>query len=615
MATRPPALEDPGFVRFRGTRRAHAYAPKVVKALQARGRRPTAQLAAYRELLDEQGPRQPRDLLTLRPAGSRVPLDEVEPAARIVRRFVSSAMSLGALSPEAHQAISIGMARLGGSANSGEGGEDPAWYAPSADGDRRDAAIKQVASARFGVTAEYLARAEQLEIKIAQGSKPGEGGQLPGKKATAFIAGPAPRAAGHDDDQPAAAPRHLLDRGPRAAHLRPARGQPDGAHRREAGGGSGDRHDRRGRGQGACRLRHGHRALGRHGRVAAELDQARRAAVGARPGRDAPGARPQPAARPGRAAHRWRPPDRSRRRRRRHARRRGVRVRDGGAGGHRLRHGAPMPPRHLPDRHRDAAEDLRAKFTGTPEQVVAFFTALAEDVRRELAALGLRSIGEAIGRADLLAATDTVLDLAPMLAAPAWSTRRRRASEGPAALAGPAGGRLLRGRCARRPRPARDRGRAGHRSRARDDARPLDRCAAGRRAAATSRAAPAPARALRAGQGRPGRGSAPSRWPACGSRSTARPTTTSARACRARRVVVRPRTAGSRTRRWPATSASSGRPAGRSTWSGRAGMRFAVRNSGARAVVEGIGAHGCEYMTGGDGGRARSTSVPTSAPG
>ena len=98
-------------------------------------------------------------------------------------------MSLGALSPEAHQAISIGMARLGGAANSGEGGEDPAWYAPSGDGDRRDAAIKQVASARFGVTAEYLARAEQLEIKISQGSKPGEGGQLPGRKATAFIAG------------------------------------------------------------------------------------------------------------------------------------------------------------------------------------------------------------------------------------------------------------------------------------------------------------------------------------------------------------------------------------------------------------------------------------------
>ncbi len=101
-----------------------------MKALQA-AVTTDGQLAAYRELLDEQGPRQPRDLVTLRQAGSSVPLEEVEPATRIVRRFVSSAMSLGALSPEAHQAISIGMARLGGSANSGEGGEDPAWYTPS----------------------------------------------------------------------------------------------------------------------------------------------------------------------------------------------------------------------------------------------------------------------------------------------------------------------------------------------------------------------------------------------------------------------------------------------------------------------------------------------------
>ena len=94
-------------------------------------------------------------------------------------------MSVGALSPEAHQALTIGIQRAGGAANTGEGGEDPAWYVPTADGERHDARIKQVASARFGVTAPYLARADQLEIKIAQGSKPGEGGQLPAKKATA----------------------------------------------------------------------------------------------------------------------------------------------------------------------------------------------------------------------------------------------------------------------------------------------------------------------------------------------------------------------------------------------------------------------------------------------
>ena len=97
-------------------------------------------------------------------------------------------MSVGALSPEAHQALTIGIQRAGGAANTGEGGEDPAWYAPGPDGRRHDARIKQVASARFGVTATYLARADQLEIKIAQGSKPGEGGQLPGRKATAYIA-------------------------------------------------------------------------------------------------------------------------------------------------------------------------------------------------------------------------------------------------------------------------------------------------------------------------------------------------------------------------------------------------------------------------------------------
>src|SRR5439155_22411495 len=121
-------------------------------------------------------------------ATDAVSVDEVEPIERIVRRFVTSAMSVGALSPEAHQAVTIGIQRAGGSANTGEGGEDPAWYEPSIDGERRDARIKQVASARFGVTATYLARAEQLEIKIAQGSKPGEGGQLPGRKATEYIA-------------------------------------------------------------------------------------------------------------------------------------------------------------------------------------------------------------------------------------------------------------------------------------------------------------------------------------------------------------------------------------------------------------------------------------------
>ena len=131
-------------------------------------------------------PQDLRDLLEIRPASTPVPLDEVEPAAGILRRFVSTAMSLGALSPEAHSTLAIAMNQVGARSNSGEGGEDPDFY--DAAGPRRDNRVKQVASARFGVTPEYLRRAEELEIKIAQGSKPGEGGQLPGLKVTSLIA-------------------------------------------------------------------------------------------------------------------------------------------------------------------------------------------------------------------------------------------------------------------------------------------------------------------------------------------------------------------------------------------------------------------------------------------
>ncbi len=104
-----------------------------------------------------------------------MPLQEVEPMESIRRRFISTAMSLGALSPEAHRTLAIAMNRMGAKSNCGEGGEDPDTYAPLANGDRADNRIKQVASARFGVTTQYLMRADELEIKIAQGSKPGEG--------------------------------------------------------------------------------------------------------------------------------------------------------------------------------------------------------------------------------------------------------------------------------------------------------------------------------------------------------------------------------------------------------------------------------------------------------
>ena len=117
------------------------------------------------------------------PTGSRVPLDEVEPVEAIVRRFSGGAMSHGSLSKEAHELLAIALNRLGARSNSGEGGEDPARF-----GTERNSRIKQIASARFGVTPAYAAHADELQIKISQGSKPGEGGQLPGHKASEEIA-------------------------------------------------------------------------------------------------------------------------------------------------------------------------------------------------------------------------------------------------------------------------------------------------------------------------------------------------------------------------------------------------------------------------------------------
>ena len=122
-----------------------------------------------------------------RPTEEPIPLEEVEPAKEIVRRFATGAMSLGSISREAHETLAIAMNRLGGRSNTGEGGEDPVRFTPDPNGDRRRSAIKQVASGRFGVTIEYLVNADQLQIKMAQGAKPGEGGQLPGHKVDDYI--------------------------------------------------------------------------------------------------------------------------------------------------------------------------------------------------------------------------------------------------------------------------------------------------------------------------------------------------------------------------------------------------------------------------------------------
>ena len=225
-------LPDYGWVRFRKTdlSEPHAWQPTTVKALQsvvgsARGvaqpTDPSSAFAIYTRDVIARDPAVLRDLLEVRPAGPELALADVESARSICKRFVASAMSLGSLSPEAHQTITMAMNIVGGRSNTGEGGEDPSVYrlqpvdgrsTPSAGGlglqaqvrsgtvlaEAEIAApavhvslnnkIKQVASGRFGVTAEYLAHAEEIEIKVAQGAKPGEGGQLPGHKVSGLIA-------------------------------------------------------------------------------------------------------------------------------------------------------------------------------------------------------------------------------------------------------------------------------------------------------------------------------------------------------------------------------------------------------------------------------------------
>ncbi len=186
--SRPEAIADHGRVRFRKAGEHHAYNPLAVRAAQKAAQTGDAEaFGEWRRLSAMDGPQSLRDLILIKQAGEPVPLGDVEPAREIVKRFVSTAMSLGALSPEAHEALAVAMNQLGARSNSGEGGEDPDAYDDHG-GVRRDNRVKQVASARFGVTPRYLKRADELEIKIAQGSKPGEGGQLPGIKVTSLIA-------------------------------------------------------------------------------------------------------------------------------------------------------------------------------------------------------------------------------------------------------------------------------------------------------------------------------------------------------------------------------------------------------------------------------------------
>ncbi len=178
-----------GFYKLRGQGEKHAWQATNMHLLQtACNTGDYSQWQKYSEMMRGQDPVHLRDLMDFKPAGKAIPLTEVESITSIRKRFVTPGMSLGALSPEAHKTLNVAMNRIGAKSDSGEGGEDPAHFVPEANGDNPSAKIKQIASGRFGVTAEYLNQCEELEIKVAQGAKPGEGGQLPGIKVTELIA-------------------------------------------------------------------------------------------------------------------------------------------------------------------------------------------------------------------------------------------------------------------------------------------------------------------------------------------------------------------------------------------------------------------------------------------
>ncbi len=185
------ALGSGSEYQWRSGEDEHLYNPKTIHTLQHACRTADYELfKRYSRMIDEQAAQHItlRSLLELKKARQPIPLEEVEPIESIMKRFRTGAMSYGSISEEAHESLAIAMNRIGGMSNTGEGGEHPSRFTPDANGDLRRSAIKQVASGRFGVTSHYLVNADEIQIKIAQGAKPGEGGQLPGKKVYPWIA-------------------------------------------------------------------------------------------------------------------------------------------------------------------------------------------------------------------------------------------------------------------------------------------------------------------------------------------------------------------------------------------------------------------------------------------
>jgi len=603
-----PVLPDHGRVRYRRDGEDHGWSPQLVRAMHSAVAADTKQAYdTFRDRVAARVPASPRDLLAFR-AGTPIALEEVEPAEAIRRRFISTAMSLGALSPEAHRTLAIGMNRMGARSNSGEGGEDPDTYAALANGDRADNRIKQVASGRFGVTTHYLVRADELEIKIAQGSKPGEGGQLPGHKVTALIArlrhsvpgvpliSPPPHHDIYSIEDLAQLIHDLKQVNPRA-RVGVKLVAEAGVGRVAAGvakayadyvlvsGHNG--------GTGASPL-----SSIKHAGSPWELGLAETQAIlienglrhrievrvdgGFRTGRDV-----VIAALLGAESY-------------------------GFGSAALVAIGCDMARQcHLnscPTGIATQRPELRAKFKGTPEQVVAYFTWIAEDVRRILAELGCRTMDEAIGRVELLERVDRpevpraqMLDLSLLLVDPRGGSEapRRRTVErndrpGPESLDEEILHTLA---------PRLDAGRpfAGVYDIGNHDLTVGARIAGRIAERVGNTGLPAGTVRLRF-HGSAGQSFGSFALPGMHLELEGEANDYVGKGLTGGEIVIRP-FRGSAARADEQVMLGNtvlyGATAGKLFAAGRAGDRFAVRNSGAIAVVEGVGAHCCEYMTAG----------------
>jgi glutamate synthase (ferredoxin) len=587
-----------GFYKHRGGGVLHVTGPAVVLAAQRAARSgDPADWQAYLDRINDRPPSLVRDLLEFtdrRP----VPVDEVEPAEFIMRRFVGAAMSHGAISKEAHEALAEAMNVIGALSNSGEGGEAPERY-----GSSRNSGIKQVASGRFGVTPAYLASAEELQIKMAQGSKPGEGGQLPGHKVSLEIArlrhtdpgitliSPPPH---HDiysiedlaqliydlkafNPMTRVSVKLVSEPGVGTVAVGVAKAQADAILISGAEGGTGAsplisiKHAGSPWEMGLAEAHQVLVANGLRSRVALETDG------GLRTGRDVMIAALLGAERFGFGTLPL------------------------------LALGCKMVRQcHLntcPVGIATQQEDLRAKFAGAPEQVVTIFRLLAEEMRQYLAALGVRTVGEVIGRADLLRPANGKDPLAASLRPMLLRAEGRRRHPGYLPIERP----ILVKRILEDVKPALERGEHV------DLSYPIanvDRTVGATLSGEVTKrhgadGLPDGTITVRL-SGTAGQSFGAWLAPGIALRLDGPANDYVGKGLGGGTIVVTPHLSpGGDSEGWRKVPQAAGNAvlygatAGELFMSGRVGQRFAVRNSGATAVVEGASDHCCEYMTGG----------------